>query len=179
MKRVMRFIPWLVCIFVLFSMIGCAPTKKIWRSKPEVQQAENAYYDVKLNPLKNGHSFFTKFRLDVTNKTGGVLKIDWNKTKYIHNGRIKGVFVFKGINPSDIKNQTVPDDVINAGSNFSKVIVPYKLLARAPLRTNTLEESIGAGILPNGENGAHLVIKHREKEIIEKLSMIITETISQ
>jgi hypothetical protein len=166
-----------VCLYVCFSMIGCATTKSTWTSEPPLQKEENAIFDIAFYPLKDGHDFFVKFRLDLTNKSDDVLKIDWNKTKYIHNGRAKGVFVFEGIDPADVRNRTVLDDVIDARSDFSKVIMPYKLVAWTPLRTHTSEKSISAGMLPNGENGIHLVIKHKGIEIIKELSVVIEKSV--
>jgi len=145
----------------------------IWTSKPEFQTIGNTYYEAKIAPLRNGHNFFVTFRIDVANKTDKDLKIDWNKTRYIHNGRMRGVFVFKGINPKDIKNLTIPADIVPAGTKFSKVVAPYTLLALSPLRSREAEAGISPGILPAGENGARLVVSQNGKEIVETVTVII------
>ena len=113
---------------------GCAPAKKVWVSNPMVQSTQNPYYNARIEPLTRDHDFFVSFRLTVRNKADKNLVIDWNKTRYIHNGRTRGGFVFKGIKPEDVKNSTIPPDTILAGGFFSKEIMPYKLLARAPIR---------------------------------------------
>jgi len=56
--------------------------------------------------------------------------------------------------------------------------MPYKLLARAPIRDRGKginESGIQPGILPNGENGILLVVKQNGKEIIEKITLNIEE----
>ncbi len=163
---------------VLTMGIGCAPAKKTWISSPGMQSSGNPYYTFRLVPLTKDHDFFVSFRLTVSNKTGKSLAVDWNKTRYIHNGRNRGVFVFQGISPEDIKNSTLPSDIIHAGESFSKVISPYKLLARGPLRDRgkgITAPDIYPGIMPNGENGILLVIRHNGKEITEKMTLNIQE----
>ena len=162
-------------IFILFVFTGCV-SSTVWRSTPIVQNAENEYYEAQLEPLTNDHKFFVSFRLTVTNKTAKNLEIDWNKTKYVHNGRTMGGFVFKGIKPEDIKNSTIPADTILAEDTFSKVISPYKLVAWAPLRESSVgetESSIYPGILPEGENGMVLVVRVNGKEVVEKITLTI------
>jgi hypothetical protein len=165
-------------IFILVVFTGCVAST-VWRSTPTVQNAQNEYYEVQLEPLTRGHKFFVSFCLSITNRTGKDFEIDWNKTRYIHNGRRYGVFVFKGIKPEDIRNLTIPPDIIPAGGTFSKVISPYKLLARPPLRdpgVEATESSIDPGILPTGENGILLVIRQNGKEVVEQMSVSIVES---
>lgn len=102
---------------------GCV-TSNVWISSPTIQTAGNPYYEAKLEPLTNGNKFFVSFRFVVTNRTDKNLEVDWNKTRYIHNGRSYGVFVFKDIRPEDIRNLTIPPDTIPGRSIFSKVISP-------------------------------------------------------
>ena len=65
---------------------GCA-TSKTWISNPAAQTAGNPYYEAKIEPLKSANKFFVSFRLVVTNRTDKNLDVDWNKTRYIYNGR--------------------------------------------------------------------------------------------
>jgi len=158
---------------------GCA-TSKVWISTPAAQTAGNPYYEAQLEPLKSVNKFFVSFRLVVTNRTDKNLEVDWNKTRYIYNGRTHGVFVFDGIRPEDIKNLTIPADSIVSGHTFSKVISPFKLLARAPIKDRYTDKPvISPGIMPNGKNGIHLVIRQNGKEIIEKMSVNIQEKETQ
>ena len=158
---------------------GCV-TAKVWISNPAVQTAGNPYYDAKIEPLKGGNEFFVSFQLVVVSKTDKDLEIDWNKTCYVYNGLTHGVFVFDGIKPEDIKNLTIPPDSVAARHTFSKVISPFKLLARAPIRDrHTDKPVISPGIMPNGKNGMHLVVRQHGKEVIEKMMVNIQEKEAQ
>ena len=173
----MKKIVGLSLLFLIFYITGCATTPtKTWTSSPDAQVYENPCYQARLEPIKNDGPFFEMFRLSITNKTNNNMEIDWNKTRYVHNDRIRGGFIFKGIKPEDIKNLTIPSDIITAGQTFSKEIAPIKLLARAPIRAGAVgpnESGFSPGIIPEGENGISLVVKCGEQEIIEKISLTI------
>lgn len=177
MKNATMIVLVLMIGFALMLAIGCVPTK-VWIGSPTIQTAGNQYYVTQLEPLTMGHKFFVSFRLTVTNKTDKNLEIDWNKTRYVHNGRTRGVFVFKGIIPKDIKNLTIPSDTIPAENTYSKVISPYECLARAPIRDSSKgisKPGISAGIIPTGENGILLVVRQKGEEVVEKLTSNIQE----
>ena len=169
-----KFVLVLMICFALAIGAGCA-TPKVWVSNPSIQNAVNDYYDANLEPLTQDNEFFVSFLFSVTNRTDKNLEIDWNKTRYIHNNKNRGVFVFKGIEPEDIKNSSVPFDIIPPGGSFSKRISPYKLIARAPLRENEKDSGINPGILPTGENGILLVVRQNSKEIVQKMMVHIME----
>ena len=178
MNTTMKIVLGVMIGIVLTIGPGCVPAKKVWVSNPMVQSTHNPYYNARLEPLTRDHNFFVSFRLTVRNKMDKTIVIDWNKTRYIHNGRKLGGFVFKGIKPEDVKNATIPSDTILAGGFFSREIMPYKLLALATLRDRDKgmdESGIQPGILPNGENGILLVVRQKSKEIVEKITLNIEE----
>jgi hypothetical protein len=161
--------------FTLTMVTGCAPTL-ISISTPEIQTVENSYYSVQFEPLSEGKNFFEGFRLSITNKTSNDLQIDWTKTRYLHNGQDVGIFVFKGIQPKDIKNLTIPPDIIPAGHSFSKEITPLKLLAREPITGKGNQAGkITPGPIPNGKNGIFLFIRQNGNQIKENITVNITE----
>lgn len=166
--------------FTLTLATGCAPTL-VSISTPEIQTVENSYYTAQFEPLAEGKNYFDSFRLRVINKTQKDLEIDWNKTRYLYNGRDIGVFVFKGINPENIKNLTIPPDIIPAGQSFTKSISPLKLLAREPIITGKGAKAgkITFGPIPTGENGIFLFIKQNGNTIKEKMTVKITEQKAQ
>jgi hypothetical protein len=179
MNTVKKMILILMVGCMLMVGTGCAPTL-VASSAPKIQAADNVYYNVRFEPLKDGFNFFAGFRLEVSNKTRKDLEIDWNKTRYLYNGRDGGVFVFRGILPEDIKNSTIPPDIIPAGQSFSKRISPYRLLARAPLARNDKNAGeISSGPIPNGENGILLFVRQNGTTIQEKLTVNITEAAVQ
>lgn len=160
---------------MLTMATGCAPTF-ISISTPEIQTAENSYYAAQFEPLAEGKNYFDGFRLKVINKTGKDLEIDWNNTRYLYNGRDLGVFVFKGIQPENIKSLTIPPDVIPAGQSFTKDITPLKRLAREPITGKGVKAGkITPGPIPNGENGIFLFIRQNGNTIKEKITVKITE----
>jgi hypothetical protein len=162
---------------LLFVLSGCTPMPmKTWTSSPVNQTAQNPYYEVQFEPLKQNNNFFEIFRITVENKTDNNLEIDWNKTRYIFNGRARGVFVFKGINPEDIKNLTIPADTVPPGTKFSKEISPAKLVAFAPIRDRTdsaAKSGFSPGVIPEGENGIYLVIRTFEQEMRDNITLNI------
>ncbi len=162
---------------LLFVLTGCTPMPmKTWTSSPEIQTTGNQYYTVELEPVKNDHAFFEMFRLTVENKTDNNLEIDWNNTRYIFNGRARGIFVFKGINPEDIKNLTIPADIVPPRAKFSKEIAPAKLVAFAPIRDRSdsaAKSGFSPGVIPEGKNGIYLVIRTPEQEMRVNLTLNI------
>lgn len=154
---------------------GCAPSL-VSISIPEIQTIENSHYIAKFEPLSEGKNYFDSFRLTVINKTPKDLEIDWNKTRYLYNGRDGGVFVFKGIEPEKIKNLTIPPDTIPAGQSLTKDISPSKLVARAPLAGKGSEAGkIAFGIIPAGESGIFLSVRQNGNTIKEKITVKITK----
>ncbi len=175
MRASMKIVFILMFGFSLTMATGCAPTL-ISISTPEIQTVENSYYTTQFEPLAEGKNYFDGFRLKVVNKTRKDLEIDWNKTRYLYNGRDIGVFVFKGIKPENIKNSTIPPDTIPSGQSLTKDISPLKLVAREPLTGKGAKAGkITSGPIPNGENGIFLFIRQNGNTIKEKMAVKITE----
>ncbi|MDD5204284.1 MAG: hypothetical protein PHS17_02630 [Desulfobacterales bacterium] len=160
--------------------VSCAPAR-VWESKPAVQEAVNKQFSVSLEPLREGETYFSVFRITVKNNTDADLEIDWNKTRYIHNGRTISGFAFQGIEPSDLKDGTIPSDTVSSGGSFRKDIAPTNLIAFKPLRDHTPEahSGISAGMIPQGENSVLLVMRQNGKEIRQEVSVRITEVSSK
>jgi len=177
MKTSVKIVSILISGFTLTIATGCAPTF-ISISTPEIQTIENSHYTAQFEPLSEGKNYFDNFRLKVANKTQQDLEIDWNKTRYLYNGRDIGVFVFKGIKPENIKSLTIPPDIIPAGQSFTKDITPLKLLAREPITgKGTKAGNITSGPIPTGESGMFLFIRQNGNAIKEKITVKITEKV--
>ena len=168
--------------FTISMGAGCASVM-VSKSDPAIQVATNPYYEVKLEPMKQGLRSFVAFRLTVTNKTKNQLQIDWNKTRYLFNGRQRGLYVFRGIDPEAIKNLTIAPDTISPQQVFTKIIAPQKLIAYVPIKDQhklDLDESaFSGGPIPAGENGILLVVRMNGKEIRERLTVDIAEVESE
>ena len=161
---------------------GCAPVM-VSVSDPTIQTATNSYFEAKYKPLKQGLRSYIAFELTVTNKTDAELQIDWNETRYLYNGRPNGLYVFRGIEPGAIKNRTIAPDIISPQDTFARIIAPRKFLAYAPFREQLKlgpdEYAFSGGPIPAGGSGILLVVRVRDKEIKETLTVKITEVESE
>ena len=170
----------LILVFIL-SACATAP-RKIWRSEPPLQSVENQAFVASLEPVHKGKSFYTWFRFTLSNKGEKTLAIDWNKSRYLHNGRMSGIFIFEGLDPKTIKLRTIPADRVMPGATFTRLIAPQQLVAFAPLRERNVlarEEGISPGLIPAGENGIMLVLHKDGTEIREKLIVRIVEAMQR
>ncbi len=175
MRKVMKFNCLCMMCLLILTVSGCAPSL-VYTSTPSVRTFGNAYFEAMLEPVKPGHSFFTVFRLTLTNRAESAIEIGWNQSKYIHDGQIKGGVVFKGIRPADVKNRTIPPDMVPAGSVLTKDIAPLKLIAYAPYKSGGVafgESGITAGMLPAGENGILLTYRYKGQILQEKITVQI------
>jgi hypothetical protein len=168
------------CVLAIIFMSGCAtvPLGKQMVSIPEIQTVEGALYAIQLKPLKQSSRFFSFFELTIRNKSGSDLIVDWIISRYMYNGKPMGVFLWKGMDPADIKKSTTPPDVILPGTLFKRRIAPYKRVAYAPVHDKS-DSSLGivirAGPLPKGENGILLVFGQGGKIFREILSVTLVE----
>jgi hypothetical protein len=163
---------------ILFAtlMLPACTKNRIWQSVPAQQTINSKSYAIDFEPLKKDTDFFNWFRLTVRNKTGRDMEIDWNRTRYIHNGKESGPFVFAGIVPESVKTATIPGALIPAGGTFTRDIVPFKLIAFIPLREQNIDtenNNIVAGLIPEGENGIFLVIRQNGKSARARVTVSI------
>lgn len=165
----------LTVFFLLIFLAGCAPSPTInWRSTPEIHTASTEYYEVQLEPVTSGKGpYFDSFHLVVKNKTDKNLEIDWNRTRYVESGLRHGGFVWQGINPDQVRDASVPPDVISPGSTFTRVIFPHKKLAYAPGYQKGWV--LQGGLIPEGENGIDLVVTQNGKVIRHRITVRIIE----
>ena len=137
-----------------------------------MQRLEAPEVDLSFEPVKGQKNAYSAFRLTVVNKTEAALKIDWNRSRYLLNGKTAGGFVFKGISPEQIKEGTIADDVVAAGARLTKIIAPAGLIAFAPMANKGVgiaAEGISAGALPEGDNGIFLVLSSPDGSFQKKM----------
>jgi hypothetical protein len=102
--------------------------------------------------------------------------IDWNASQYLFNGKPQGLLVFEGIDPEAVKNAMVPPDTVAPGASFSLEIMPMRLIAWSPIKEKTAAgRSISPGMLPIGENGILLALRHGNGHITIPLSVRISK----
>ncbi|MDD9303916.1 MAG: hypothetical protein HUK40_16860 [Desulfobacter sp.] len=86
--------------------------------------------------------------------------------------------MWKGINPEQIKELTIPETQIAPGQHFSRQISPVEKLAiahRSDYAAGKDKSGIYSGILPPGENGIRLALRVKGKLISKQLVVVITE----
>jgi hypothetical protein len=152
---------------------GCAsaPVQK-WRSEPARQTIAGPGLQATLEPLKEEADYFVGFRFSLRNDGSAPLTLDWNQTRYLHNGRDEGVFIFIGIDPATIQGR-IPSEVVPPGATFTKEIFPLRTIAFLPGSQIPQQGRRGfiPGILPAGENGILLVLNRDGQDTRQKLSL--------
>jgi len=168
----MKKIAWAILAAAVLTWSCAHSNRATWTSIPVVQYVSRPAYTIQVEPLKRDMLFFVSFRLDIQNRGSGPLEVDWNDTRYIHNGKNLGVLVFRGIDPGTIRGSIQPDTV-PAGANFSKEIFPLKTIAFLP-RTQVPEPGrlgFEPGILPGGENSIRLALRQNGQKRQEILTV--------
>lgn len=171
-----------ILVMILISIFtGCAVQKPqpTWHSQPPVQRFSTDTIDIQIKPLKQNSSFYVSFELAVHNKTPHPMEIDWNETHYIHQGKDKGLFVFKNIDPEQFRKRTIPKETVPAGGTLIKLISPVRTITWTKLRktTQTDTAAFSAGILPNGSNGVSLLLSQQGHRWRQALTVKIFEQI--
>jgi hypothetical protein len=174
-RHVRRRLPgWIVLIGICW--LGCSSASPLadrnWTAVPAFDAADHPGVQVRFEPIQNESALFDRFLLTVTNTGDGDLTIDWNATRYLFNGQAQGGFVFAGIDPEAIRAAAIPGDAVAAGTVFRREIMPQRLIAWRPIRTETAAtSSIFPGILPAGENGIRLVVRRGDQEMAIPLAV--------
>lgn len=162
---------------IVMMTLGCSQTM-VAVSNPSIVTSEKPLYTAQLEPVASGENFVA-FVLTVMNAGTDDVYVDWNQSRYIHNGTSRGGFVFAGMDPAAIKAGTIRDDRIAAGGTLEKHIVAHKLVAYAKLGDSSItsnESGLSGGPMPAGENGILLVLKRNGERILEKMTVDIQFT---
>lgn len=176
----MKKLSFLFIFIISFLFFRCATPGPLytWKIEPFSQRFENEYFSSSLSPSDYSLTSdgFRAFNLKIKNKTSEDIEVDWNKTLYIENGQTNGGFMFEGVVYKDRNNPKQPD-VIFVGTEFKKIIWPNNLVS-------FYGSSWDHNEIPQGQNGAYLTIRVKEKEIKEKIilnmsKVSIQETQSQ
>ncbi len=165
-------------LLIGLALWGCSgvqpPSSSAWIAQPEFVEVDNHLLTARITPQKGEYPYYAFFLLTLTNKSSADLIVDWNASRYLFNGRPQGVLVFEGIDPAAVKNAMVPSETVAPGAVFTLEIMPMRLIAWSPIKENTAgDRSISAGMLPVGENGIHLAVRHENGHITIPLSVRI------
>ena len=171
-KRVKTSRPSLWPMIVLVLWVGCAPTKSLWRSEPEIRKIGNEYFDAQLSAYceKEGCSGFSLY---LENKSHQDIDIDWSRTVYLKQGVESGGFIFEGIILRDRKDYQPLETVVAYGV-LSKKIIPEMLTANGIAPKKLTYRGTGPQpFMGPGEHGIRLVVKAGGREISERLVIYI------
>jgi hypothetical protein len=167
-----------IALCIIFTFAGCAgsPTTKGYTSSPKIQRVSNAYFNAEIEPLLNKDGkFYDAFHFSITNKTSGDILIEWNHTYYLYNGKKAGLFLWEGIDWKDLeKAKKHPLVKVAAGITHTVEIFPAKLAGRSQ-RPSRQSQMYLKGALPAGENGVWVTVRKGDREIQEKLTVLIKE----
>lgn len=175
----MKYLPTIgVTILILFVLMGCSgiqtPSNVVWSAQPEFLEIDTPFFLARLEPKKGAYSYYAFFLLTITNKSDADLVVDWNTSRYLFNGRPQGGFVFEGIDPATVKTATIPSETVAPGVVFSREIMPMRLIAWSPVKEKTTtNRSITPGMVPAGENGIRLAVRHETGQMAIPLSVRI------
>lgn len=168
-----RIILMALTTMVLIIAAGCAgPPKKVYFSRPEVQTAVNQAFTARIEPIKLNNPYYVGFQLMIENKSRAAVSIDWERTRYILNGKDHGRFAYKGIDPEAVKSG-MPAESIAPGESLSKRIFPMKTIGFLRKRDvpKPGESNFFPGILNNGKHSVMLSVKQGNRELTETLTV--------
>jgi hypothetical protein len=163
----------------LFIFAGCS-TVKVYQSNPHTQLASNDYFDVEFEPqLAKDYHYFNSFRFVLTNKTDKDLILDWSRTYYLRGGKKFGQWGWEEMTFEDLKEaKAQPLITIEAGDMLTNVIFPIKLVGwkkqQEQITGPKTEDRFVLGVIPEGQNGIELYIKHNGKIITQRVTLTIT-----
>ena len=169
------FVSLAAIVIMAAASFGCAGQPVVWNAFPTSAAANAADVDVTLDPLKQGNSFYSAFRLTVKNTGDAPMAVDWNRSGYLFNDKPGGALWFNGITAEAIRERKVPADDIAPGATLSRVVAPLQFLAISPLKQSTRNQAaFSAGQLPAGKNSIRLVLVRGETARPVSLSITIS-----
>jgi hypothetical protein len=165
---------WLISGLIFW---GCAAATgpAAWRSSPATQAVVRSGYRVEFTAVKEGKPFYSAFAITIKNTGPEPLTVDWQATRYVHNDKPAGRFMFAGLAPEAIKG-ALPVDTLAPGQRLAREIWPIKLVAVAPYRENSVKagsSGFSRGVLPAGKNGIRLILRTAGKTAVETLGVVI------
>ena len=154
----------------LFYLSACAPTQT-WISTPLKQTADDRFVHIEFEPQKNYQLYYDSFLIVVTNKTGKPIRIDWNQSRYLLNGKPYGTFGFEGITKDNIND--LPSDTIPPGEALSKNIFPLNLIAWKPYGSDNKDApAFSTGPIPEGTSG--MALAFRQDGQLQRLTLAVS-----
>lgn len=160
---------FIVLIIVFLSGCATAPpsppshqtARYFWFCEPSRREIHTDHYDVRLVP-RCSYWGCPSFDFYIRNKTGRELKIDWNKTRYLKNGKPAGNFMFRGIVFKDVYGKKL-SNVVASLVDYSTVLYPNDLVF--------YDDQWRHRPMEPGESGIDLFVRANNQDFHEQLSM--------
>ncbi len=155
-----------IIVYVLFCLIflisGCSSENE-WDSKPIVNEVNNEFYKIRVDPIKENKEI-KGFNLIVKNNKSEKIEVLLDKTFYLLEGKESGGFIISDNNSG----------LVDLGSN--KLIVPADSTVSAKLfPKNKVEFNANWYNKPlsSGNNSVYLTMKIDNKGFLEIFSMLV------
>ncbi len=155
-----------VIFFILFSLnlfiSGCSSENE-WNSKPVVNEVNNEFYKIRVDPIKENKEI-KGFNLIVKNNISEKIEVLLDKTFYLFDGKESGSFIVSDNNSGvvDLKNGKL---IVPADSTVSVKLFPGN---RVKFNSNWQNKPLSAG-----NNSVYLTMKIKDKGFLEILSMLV------
>lgn len=165
---------------MMLAGFGCSATVYEYASNPVSKTIETQVFTASFSPAKEDASYFSSFMLVIENTSDESIEIDWNKTLYIHDEKNRGGFAFKGIEPTQVREKSIPNEVILPHTRFSRQLFPMAKIAMAERKDYSAgkdKPGLYGGKLPPGENSILLSVQGHGKLIRKKISVVIMEQV--
>lgn len=160
-------------VLLTLAVTSCAqPVKELWRAKPPFQSVTREAYVIEVQPLKVNEAYYGVFLLRIHNRSPQRLELDWNVTRYLHNGKDEGPLVFQGVDPEKLQGAMAPTPIA-AGTTFTREIFPLRTIAFLP-RNEVAEpgrRGFTPGVLPAGENTIQVALRQGDRLWQERLTV--------
>jgi hypothetical protein len=169
-----------IIVTMMLGGLGCSVAVYEYASSPVSKTIETQSFTASFAPARESAPYFSSFLLEIENKSDDSIEIDWNKTLYIHDEKNRGGFVFKGIEPSQVREKRIPNEVIFPRTRFSRQLFPIAKIAMAERKDYSAgkdKPGLYGGKLPAGENSIVLSVQVQEKLIRKKISVVIMEQV--
>jgi hypothetical protein len=160
--------------FLVGSLVACSSLSE-WQVTPLSPRASNQWVDITVTPILDRQYAmnvgYPGMVLEVRNKTGQDVTINWDDTFYLQAGQPNGGFSLQGTLGARLRGF----DIILARETFVTTIYPAVLAN--PSGISTLSDpklNWAHKAMPMGENGIEIKLRVGSQEVRERLTFKIS-----
>jgi hypothetical protein len=159
---------------VVCGLAACSSLPQ-WQATPPVLKASNKWVDITVTPiLEKRYTIevgYTGMLLELHNKTGQDLTVNWDETVYLQGGTPNGGFLLQGTSGARLRGY----DVIFPHETFVATIYP-STLAQPPGSGTLTDPSLDYlhKPMPAGENGIDIKMRVGFEDARQRLTFMIS-----